>query len=214
MGMETALAHIIPTRNTFGLEITRLDMKLLADMLNKKAYSEKELKAVRGWINKYVGKRLELRDEADSERFNKSLAMYLIVRDLMKDLNAVGGGFMSQLEWGSDLRGIPLPVADVMESFFNSTFDHNGRKAPLPYATEADVQGLLTMLFMTYLAAEIHHCLWTSEKSGKHGKLKSWPKKSASNLWIKKLTSTRKASLMVTIQAAHLSTGRRHPEPR
>jgi L-fucose isomerase len=152
MGMETALAHILPIRNTFGLEITRLDMKLLADMLNKKAYSEKELKALRGWINRYVGKRLELRDEADSERFNMSLVMYLINRDLMTDLNAVGGGFMSQLEWGSDLRGIPLPVADVMESLFNSTFDHNGRKAPLPYATEADVQGLLTMLFMTYLS--------------------------------------------------------------
>jgi L-fucose isomerase len=69
----------------------------------------------------------------------------------MADLNAVGGGFMSQLEWGSDTRGIPLPVADVMESLFNSTFDHEGRKAPLPYATEADVQGLLTMLAMTYL---------------------------------------------------------------
>jgi len=152
MGMETALAHVLPTRNTFGLEITRLDMKLLADMLNKKAYNEKELKALRGWINRYVGRRLELRDEADSERFDMSLAMYLIVRDLMAELNAVGGGFMSQLEWGSDPRGIPLPVADVMESFFNSTFDHNGRKAPLPYATEADVQGLLTMLFMTYLS--------------------------------------------------------------
>ncbi|MHC4316462.1 MAG: hypothetical protein ACYSW3_28805 [Planctomycetota bacterium] len=78
--------------------------------------------------------------------------MYLIVRDLMADLNAIGGGFMSQLEWGSDPRGIPLPVADVMESFFNSSFDHNGRKVTLPYATEADVQGLLTMLFMTYLS--------------------------------------------------------------
>jgi L-fucose isomerase len=152
MGMETALAHVIPTRNTFGLEITRLDMKLLADMLNKKAYNEKELRTLRGWINRYVGKRLELRNEADSERFNMSLAMYLIVRDLMADLNAIGGGFMSQLEWGSDPRGIPLPVADVMESFFNSTFDHNGPKAPLPYATEADAQGLLTMLFMTYLS--------------------------------------------------------------
>ena len=152
MGMETALAHVIPTRNTFGLEITRLDMKLLADMLNKKAYNEKELKALRGWVNKYVGSRLHLRSDADSQRFNQELAMYLIVRDLMADLNAVGGGFMSQLEWGSDRRGIPLPVADVMESLFNSTFDHNGRKAPLPYATEADVQGLLTMLFMTYLS--------------------------------------------------------------
>ncbi|MGB2820366.1 MAG: hypothetical protein WBF17_05260, partial [Phycisphaerae bacterium] len=152
MGMETALAHIIPTRRTFGLEITRLDMKLLADMLAKGAYDAGELADLRGWIDKHVGKRLGLRDEADSEKFNLSLAMYLVVRDIMADLNAVGGGFMSQLEWGSDRRGIPLPVADAMESLFNSTFDHTGDKPAMPYATEADVQGLLTMLVMTWLS--------------------------------------------------------------
>jgi L-fucose isomerase len=152
MGMETALAHVIPTRNTFGIEITRLDMKLLADMLTKKAYKDKELKDLRAWVDRYVGNRLDLHNDQDSERFNLSLAMYLIVRDLLADLNAVGGGFMSQLEWGSDPRGVPLPVADVMESFFNSSFDHTGPKPPMPYATEADVQGLLTMLFMTYLS--------------------------------------------------------------
>ena len=152
MGMETALAHVIPTRNAFGIEIARLDMKLLADMLQKKAYNKKEHKELRGWVNKSIGKRLEIKTQADSERFDISLAMYLISRDLMGQLNAVGGGFMSQLEWGSDPRGIPLPVADCMESLFNSTFDHNGAKAALPYATEADMQGLLTMLFMTYLS--------------------------------------------------------------
>src|SRR3990172_756129 len=152
MGMETALAHILPTRNTFGLEITRLDMKLLADMLLKGAYNKSEFKKLRIWIDACVGKRIELRNSADEKRFGQELAMYLIVRDLMADYNAVGGGFMSQLEWGSDLRGTPLPVADVMESLFNSTFDHNGKKALLPYATESDVQGLLTMLFMTYLS--------------------------------------------------------------
>ncbi|MFA5863765.1 MAG: hypothetical protein WC975_03665 [Phycisphaerae bacterium] len=151
MGMETALAHIIPTRNTFGLEITRLDMKLLADMLQKKSYDQKELRDLRGWLDGLVGKRIEIRNGEDNERFNISLAMYLITRDLLNDLNAVGGGFMSQLEWGSDPRGIPLPVADVMESLFNSTFDHRGKKPPLPYATEADAQGLLTMLFFTHL---------------------------------------------------------------
>jgi len=152
MGMETALAHILPTRRTFGLEITRLDMKLLSDMLQKQAYDRRELSALRAWLDKVVGPRIELRDEADRTRLDQSLAMYLITRDLMRDLNAVGGGFMSQLEWGSDRRGIPLPVADIMESLFNSTFDHNGPKPPLPYATEADVQGLLTMLFFTYLS--------------------------------------------------------------
>ncbi|MBI5725181.1 MAG: hypothetical protein HZA50_14575 [Planctomycetes bacterium] len=152
MGMETALAHVIPTRRTFGMEITRLDMKLLADMLAKGAFRPAEVRQLRAWVDKHLGKRLELRDQADSERFNKSLAMYLIIRDLMVDLNAVGGGFMSQLEWGSDPRGLPLPVADAMESLFNSTFDHRGAKPATPYATEADVQGLLTMLFMTWLS--------------------------------------------------------------
>jgi len=152
MGIETALAHILPTRRTFGLEITRLDMKLLADMLHKGAYDAKELASLRRWIDRHVGKRLELRDEADSQRFNQSLAMYLIVRDLMAEVHAVGGAFMSQLEWGSDRRGLPLPVADTMESLFNATFDHTGNKPAVAFATEADVQGLLTMLCMTYLS--------------------------------------------------------------
>jgi L-fucose isomerase len=152
MGMETALQHVIPTRNQFGIEIARLDMKLLADMLAKKAYKKEELVELRKWIDSHLGKRLELRNDKQSDLFNTSLAMYLITRDLINDYNAVGGGFMSQLEWGSDPRGLPLPVADVMESLFNSTFDHTGKKAPMPYATEADMQGLLTMLFCTHLS--------------------------------------------------------------
>ncbi|HEX2999406.1 MAG TPA: hypothetical protein VHR86_04130 [Armatimonadota bacterium] len=151
MGMETALAHIIPTRRTFGLEIARLDMKLLADMLKKKSYDEKELKDLRGWLNSHLGDRIQLKDATDSEELDQCLGMYLITRNLMRELNAVGGGFMSQLEWGTDRRGLPLPVADPMETLFNSSFDHNGPKAPTPFATEADVQGLLTMLFLTYL---------------------------------------------------------------
>ncbi len=153
MGMETALAHVIPSRDVFGLEITRLDMKLLSDMLAKEAYDRKELKSLRNWVDGMAGDRLHVKNREESERFDKSLAMYLITGEIMKDLNAVGGGFMSQLEWGSDSRGIPLPVADIMESLFNSTFDHRGGKPPIPFATEADVQGLLTMLYFTYLTA-------------------------------------------------------------
>jgi len=152
MGMETALAHVIPTRNTFGLEITRLDMKLLADLLNKGAYDKKERRALRAWLDRHLGKRIALRNDTDSRKFDQGLALYLIIRNLLDELNAVGGGFMNQLEWGSDVRGIPLPIADAAESLMNSTFDHNGPKPPTPFATEADVQGLLTMLFTSWLS--------------------------------------------------------------
>ncbi len=151
MGMETALPQVAATRNHFGIEITRIDMKFLADLLARETYDKNELKQLRKWLeNGSAG--IELSAPLDSENLDKSLALYLIVRDLMKELNAIGGGFMSQLEWGSDSRGIPLPVADIMESLFNSTFDHNGAKEVIPYATEADVQALLTQLVMTWLS--------------------------------------------------------------
>ena len=152
MGMETALAHIIPTRRTFGLEITRLDMKLLADQLNKGAFDAKELKDFRSWLKRNLGERLDLSQPDADVKLDQSLAMYLIMRDLIGELNAVGGGFMNQLEWGSDRRGIPLPICDLAESLMNSTFDHAGRKPAIPFATEADVQGLLTMLFTNWLS--------------------------------------------------------------
>ncbi len=152
MGMETALAHIMPTRRTFGLEITRLDMKLLADMVTKGAYEQGELTRLKNWLTKHLGDRIELPSEEDEAKFEQGLALYLVMKDLMSELNAVGGGFMNQLEWGSDPRGTPLAIADAAESLFNSTFDHRGSKPPLPFATEADVQGLLTMLFMTWLS--------------------------------------------------------------
>ncbi len=151
MGMETALAHVNATRETFGVEVTRLDMKLLSDKLLKKDYDKEELKALRHWCEsklKYIDTSLP----NGSEKLDQSLAMYLIIRDLLKDLNAVGGAFMNQLEWGSDRRGNPLPICDMAESLFNSTFDHNGEKPVMPFGTEADMQGTLTMLFKTWLS--------------------------------------------------------------
>ena len=70
MGMETALAHVLPTRQAFGLEITRLDMKLLADMLAKKAYKPAELKRLRAWVDEHVAERLDLSQPGASEKFN------------------------------------------------------------------------------------------------------------------------------------------------
>ncbi len=152
MGMETALAHVIPTRQFYGLELTRLDMKLFADMIARKACDAEELAALRDWIKRMAGARLAIGQAGDEARLDVSLAMYLVMRDLLKDLNAVAGGLMNQLEWGSDPRGIPLPIPDIMESLLNSSFDHNGPKTPVPYATEADTQAMLTMLFFSWLA--------------------------------------------------------------
>jgi len=177
MQMETALNHVQAARRHFGLESTRESMKIFADMLRKKGgYDPEELKALRDWVvnvkfkNRIFPNAEDIKrrraalhtgpdvrppalSAADRRRLDEGLALYLILRNAMRDLNAIGGGWTAQLGWGSDRRGIPLPTADIAESLFNSTADHTGPKPVVPFATENDVQGLLTMIAYCYLSA-------------------------------------------------------------
>jgi len=176
MQMETALNHVHAARRFFGLESTRESMKLFADMLRKKGgYDRAELAALRDWIVKrkfkdriftdtedikkhgraiLTGKPVKPRplSAADRAKLDEGLALYLIIRDHMRDINAVGGGWTNQLAWGSDRRGLPMSTADIAESLFNSTEDHTGRKTVVPFATENDIQALLTMIAYCWLS--------------------------------------------------------------
>jgi len=177
MQMETALNHVHAARKYFGLESTRESMKLFADMLRKKGgYDPEELKALRHWVinvkfkNRIFTNTEEVKksnwrmltglDEVkppaltaeDKSKLDEGLALYLIIRNYLREVKAIGGGWTSQLSWGSDRRGIPLTTADIAESLFNSTEDHTGKKPVIPFATENDIQGLLTMIFYCYLS--------------------------------------------------------------
>jgi len=175
MQMETALNHVHAGRRFFGLESTRESMKIFADMLQKGGgYDLQELKELRNWV---VNVRFKDRifanteeivesktpvytqkikppalSEEDKKKLDEGLALYLIIRDYIKDINAIAGGWTNQLAWGSDRRGIPLSTADIAESLFNSTEDHTGKKTVIPFATENDIQGLLTMITYCYLS--------------------------------------------------------------
>jgi L-fucose isomerase len=176
MQMETAANHIHAARRSFGLESTRESMKLFADYLRLDAgYDKAEFRQLKSWTMEkqwkgriygdtpglhkrkdrvytdtanHAPKRL---DRAQEASLDQSLKLYLMIRDHMRGINAIGGGWTSQLAWGSDKRGIPMACADIAESLFNSTFDHRGKKAALPFATENDFQALLTMTLYSAL---------------------------------------------------------------
>jgi L-fucose isomerase len=176
MQMETALNHVHATRRFLGLESTRESMKLFADMLRKQGgYDPIELKALTDWVvnvkfkdriypnlEEITGNKVPLYTgradpppplgEEDRAKLEEGLALYLILRNHMRDIGAIGGGWTSQLAWGSDPRGIPMATADIAESLFNSTEDHTGKKQAIPFATENDVQGLLTMICYSFLS--------------------------------------------------------------
>lgn len=176
MQMETALNHVHAARRFFGLESSRESMKLFADMLRKKGgYDPEELKALRDWAvnvkfkdriftdsedivhlgrDIYTAKKIKAPAlaAADKAKLDEALALYLIIRNYMRDVNAIGGGWTNQLAWGSDRRGLPMTTGDIAESLFNSTEDHTGRKTVVPFATENDIQALLTMIAYCYLS--------------------------------------------------------------
>lgn len=176
MQMETALNHVHAARRFFGLESARESMKLFADMVRKRGgYDPGELAALRDWVVNvrfkdrifpnteellksgtplYTGKpvRPPKLSALDKAKLDEGLALYLILRDFMKGIDAVGGGWTNQLAWGSDRRGLPMSTADIAESLFNSSKDHTGRKPVVPFATENDVQGLLTMILHNVLS--------------------------------------------------------------
>ncbi|MEN6310605.1 MAG: hypothetical protein ABFD80_03610 [Acidobacteriota bacterium] len=176
MQMETALNHVHAARRFFGLESTRESMKLFADMLRKRGgYDAAELKELHNWIVnvRFKGRIFTNTEELvksgapiltgpdikapaltaeDKAKLDEGLALYLLIRKHRRDINAVGGGWTNQLAWGSDRRGIPLSTADIAESLFNSTEDHTGKKPVVPFATENDLQGLLTMIAYCYLS--------------------------------------------------------------
>lgn len=83
--------------------------------------------------------------------------MTMIMRDLMKgnsalkDMgyeeealghNAIVGGFQGQRQW-TDF----LPNGDFSEALLNSSFDWNGKRPPIPFATENDHLNGISMLF-------------------------------------------------------------------
>ena len=160
MQMETALNHVHAARRFFGLESTRESMKIFADMLRKNGgYDVEELRALREWVVNvrfkdrifpnteevlasgkpfYTGKdiRPPKLSALDKKKLDEGLALYLIIRNYMRDVNAIAGGWTNQLAWGSDRRGLPMSTADIAESLFNSTEDHTGKKPVVPFATE------------------------------------------------------------------------------
>lgn len=62
--------------------------------------------------------------------------------------NAIAGGFQGQRMW-TDW----LPNGDFMEAIVNSTFDWNGKRQPIPFATENDTLNGTAMLFGSLLTS-------------------------------------------------------------
>lgn len=108
--------------------------------------------------------RTVLSDKEKEENWEFIAKMTCIIMDIMhgnkklvemgwleeaKGRNAILGGFQGQRMW-TDF----MPNADFTEAILNTTFDWNGKREPIPFATENDGLNGVTLLFLHELTSK------------------------------------------------------------
>jgi L-fucose/D-arabinose isomerase len=172
MGMYTATAATDTWLARFGIDVEEIDQFELVRRAD--AADPEEARRGRLWLEQtcravhYDGQLLT------PDLLERQLRMYLAMRELIEDLHLDFTGIKGQPELTTYFA-----TADVAEAILNDPYDWNGPKAPHVCATEADMDGALTMQLLKLIAgtpvlfADVRHYnsergIWDLCNSGQH----------------------------------------------
>ena len=167
MGIAGSIVNPELFEKYFGMRCEYKDMSEFIRRVENGIYDPAEYEKALAWAKAncrenediYNGEGGRSRSQKDSD-WEWSVKMALIMRDMMEGSeylkengfgeegagnNAIASGFQGQRQW-TDF----MPNGDFMESILCSSFDWNGRRAPMVVATENDCLTGLSML-MGYL---------------------------------------------------------------
>ena len=167
MGIAGSIVNPELFEKYFGMRCEYKDMTEFIRRAENGIYDPEEYEKALAWAKEncrenadiYNGEGGRSREQKDSD-WEWSVKMALIMRDMMEGSeylrkngwneegngnNAIASGFQGQRQW-TDF----MPNGDFMESILCSSFDWNGRRAPMVVATENDCLTGLSML-MGYL---------------------------------------------------------------
>ncbi|KXB41965.1 L-fucose isomerase [Amygdalobacter nucleatus] len=153
-----------------GMRTEWVDMTEVLRRITLGIYDHEEFKKARAWVEKNCkvgmdinqGKELaeiikKSRYIKEEEQWDFTVKHAMVVRDILfgnpklaemgwieesLGRNAIAGGFQGQRMW-TDW----LPNADFTEAIMATSFDWNGKRAPVPFATENDTFNCISMLF-------------------------------------------------------------------
>ncbi len=147
-----------------GMRVEAVDMTELLRRIERGIYDPAEFKKAMRWVKKncpegkdYNTPETTRTREALDREWEISVKMALIAKDMMhgnpklaemgfgeeaQGHNAITGGFQGQRQWTDH-----MPNGDFMEAMLTTSFDWNGKRAPIQFATENDALNATTMLF-------------------------------------------------------------------
>lgn len=164
MGIAGSIVDQSLFENYLGMRVQAVDMTELRRRMQLGIYDPSEFELAMSWVkeNFIMGEDRNSEDRkrsaADKERvLEECIKMAMIARDMMQGskvvaamgyieesmgYNAILGGFQGQRHW-TDF----YPNGDTMEALLNSSFDWNGPRSPMPFATENDsLNGICQLL--------------------------------------------------------------------
>jgi L-fucose isomerase len=173
MGMYTAVADPDQWIGTFGVDVEEIDQWEL--VRRSESVSAKRVAAAADWLEKtsagvhYDGRQLT------RDLFERQLRSYYAMRELIEEWRLDFSGIKGQPELTTHFC-----TTDVTEAFLNDPYDWEGPKDTHVCATEADMDGALTMQLLKLLTgglpvlfADVRHYhadrdVWDLCNSGQH----------------------------------------------
>ena len=170
MGIAGSMPNPDFFQEYLGMRSEAVDCSEIARRIELNIFDQEEFARAKEWVAKYC-KPQEGEDhnpehlcysrEKLDEVWDYVIKMTIIFRDLMQGNpkldemgfyeeafghNAIVGGFQGQRQW-TDFR----PDGDFSEAILNSSFDWNGVRPPIMFATENDTLNGITMLLLNLL---------------------------------------------------------------
>ncbi len=172
MGMNTAVANTDQWQRMFGVDVEEIDQYEL--VLRADSADASEARKAREWIEQYAGGVHYDGKKLTPELLERQIRSYLAIRDIIAERDLDFSGIKAQPELTENFA-----TMDVTEAFLNDPYDWNGPKEPHVCATEADMDGALTMQLFKQVSgtpvlfADVRHYhadrdIWDLCNSGQH----------------------------------------------
>jgi L-fucose/D-arabinose isomerase len=172
MGMYTAVANPDQWMDKFGVDVEEIDQWEL--VRRSEGVEERKVQAAREWLEEHVagvhydGKKLT------PELLERQIRSYYAMDELIEEWNLDFSGIKAQPELTDHFA-----TMDITEAFLNDPYDWEGPRDTHVCATEADMDGALTMQILKKLSgtpvlfADMRHYhadlgIWDLCNSGQH----------------------------------------------
>ena len=147
MGMYTAVANLDQWRKQFGIDIEHIDQWEI--VRRSEQLSPEKIENAFHWLEDRVGKIHYDGKQLTPEKLKLQIRSYHAVREIIAEKGLNFLGIKAQPELTDH-----FVTMDVTEAFLNDPYDWDGPHEPIVAATEADMDGALTMEILKHLSGE------------------------------------------------------------